>query len=70
MIKPLGGVYYHFALSIALFFEYRFSRKYRNLLRVLLNIFIKYLIKKDKKTIQESFQNGQLYSGLYGVIIK
>ena len=69
-IKPLGGFYYHFALSIALFFEFRFSKKCRNIMKPFLNFLIKYLIQKDKKKMPLSFENGQMYSGLYGFVTK
>lgn len=69
-IKPLGGFYYHFALSIALFFEFRFSRKYRNIIKPILNLFIKLLMKKDNRTLQLPFKNGQMNSGLYGFVTK
>jgi SAM-dependent methyltransferase len=68
VIKPLGGFHYHFALSLALWFEFRFSRKYRNIIKPFLNVFINSLIKKDNKT--QPFKNGQMLSGLYGFVTK
>ena len=68
VIKPLGGIQYHFALSIALWFEFRFSKKYRNIIKPFLNIFINSLIMKDNKKVP--FQNRQMYSGLYGFVTK
>jgi SAM-dependent methyltransferase len=70
VIKPLGGFYYHFALSTALFFEFRFSKKYRKILKPFIRVFINFLIKKDNRMIQLPFKNGQLYSGLYGFATK
>lgn len=69
-IKPLGGAYCHFALSLALFFEFRFSKKYRKFIKPFLGVFIKSLIRKDNLKIQLPFGNGQLYSGLYGFVTK
>ena len=68
IIKPLGGFNYHFALSIALWFEYRFAKKYRNIIKPFLNIFINSLIKKDNKILP--FKNGHMYSGLFGFVTK
>lgn len=70
LIKPLGGFYYHFALSLALWFEFRFSKKYRKILKPFLNVFISSLLKKDNKSEKLPFKNGQMYSGLYGFATK
>ncbi|MBC7845868.1 MAG: methyltransferase domain-containing protein [Flavobacterium sp.] len=68
-IKPLGGFHYHLALSFALWNDYSLSSgKYKKIIKPFLNIFLKYLIKKDNKTIP--FKNGQMFSGLYGFVTK
>lgn len=69
-IKSLGGNYYSFALSIALFFEFRLAEKYRKVVKPLLNLYIAALIKKDSKIIKKPFKNSQMYSGLYGFVTK
>jgi SAM-dependent methyltransferase len=71
-IKPLGGFHYHLALTMALWFDYRLPKKHQIYVKPFLNIFIKFLIKKDAKTLNKSlpFKNGQLYSGLYGFVTK
>ncbi|MFV5686295.1 class I SAM-dependent methyltransferase [Flavobacterium sp. GB2R13] len=68
IIKPLGGFHYHFALSLTLWIEFRFSKKYRNIVKPFLKAFINSLIKKDNKSLP--FKNGQMYSGLYGFATK
>lgn len=70
VIKPLGGFYYHFSLSLALFFEFRFSKKYRTIMKPFVSVFTNFLIKKDNKTEELPFKNGQMYSGLYGFATK
>lgn len=67
-IKPLGGFYYHLALSLALWNDYRLPGKYKKIVKPFLNVFLKFLIKKDNKTL--SFKNEQMYSGLYGFVTK
>lgn len=67
-IKPLGGFHYHLALSFALWNDYRLPKKYKKIVKPFLNVFLKYLIKKDNKTV--AFKNGQMYSGMYGFVVK
>jgi SAM-dependent methyltransferase len=67
-IKPLGGFHYHLALSFALWNDYRLPRKYKKIVKPFLNVFLKFLLKKDNKTLP--FKNGQMYSGLYGFVTK
>jgi SAM-dependent methyltransferase len=69
-IKSLGGNYYSFALSIALFFEFRLAEKYRKVFKPFLNLYITALIKKDSKIVKTPFKNSQMYGGLYGFITK
>ncbi|MCG9793900.1 class I SAM-dependent methyltransferase [Flavobacterium algicola] len=69
-IKLLGGNYYYFALSIALFFEFRFAEKFRKVVKPFLNLYIAALVKKDNKIVTTPFKNNQMYSGLYGFITK
>ncbi len=66
-IKPLGGFNYYFALSIAQRYE-RMSEFRLKLVKPLINILVKFLIRKDNKKI--AFENGQMYSGLYGFVCK
>lgn len=66
-IKPLGGFNYHLALSLALRYE-KISSSKRNFVKPFLNFVTDLLVKKDNKKID--FKNGQLYSGLYGFVIK
>ena len=66
-IKPLGGSNYHFALSLALRYE-KISESKRKLVKPFVNYVIKFLVRKDNKKI--AFENGQLYSGLYGFVTK
>jgi SAM-dependent methyltransferase len=67
-IKPLGGFHYHLALSLALWNDFRLQRKHKKIFKPFLNLFLKFLVKKDKKT--NTLQNGDLYSGLYGFVEK
>jgi len=67
-IKPLGGFHYYLALSFALWNDFRLQQKHKKLVKPFLSAFIKFLIKKDKKT--KLFQNGDMYSGLYGFVTK
>ncbi len=67
-IKPLGGFHYHLALSFALWNDYRLPGKYKKIVKPFLNIFLKFLIKKDNKPL--FFKNEQMYSGLYGFVTK
>jgi SAM-dependent methyltransferase len=67
-IKPLGGFHYHLALSFALWNDYSLSKKYKKIIKPFLNVFLKYLVKNDNKSL--SFKNGQMYSGLYGFVVK
>ncbi len=67
-IKPLGGFHYHLALSFALWNDFTVPRKYKKIIKPFLNTFLKFLIKKDNKTLP--FKNGQMYSGLYGFVTK
>jgi SAM-dependent methyltransferase len=66
-IKPLGGFNYHSAISLALRFE-KISSTKRKFVKPFFNIVVKLLIKNDNKKI--AFENGQLYSGLYGFVTK
>ncbi|GGG53183.1 methyltransferase domain-containing protein [Bizionia arctica] len=66
-IKPLGGFNYYFALSFALRYE-KISTSKRKFVKPFVNFVIKLLVRKDNKKI--SFENGQLYSGLYGFVTK
>ncbi len=67
-IKALGGFHYNLALSLALWNDYSLSRKYKKIIKPFLNVFVKYLTKKDNKFL--TFKNGQMYSGLYGFVVK
>ncbi|PZX92467.1 class I SAM-dependent methyltransferase [Flavobacterium aquariorum] len=67
-IKPLGGFHYHLALSFALWNDYRLSGKYKKIIKPFLNMFLEFLLKKDKKNL--IFKNGEMYSGLYGFVTK
>lgn len=66
-IKPLGGFNYHSAISLALRFE-KISSTKRKFVKPFFNIVVNLLIKNDNKKI--AFENGQLYSGLYGFVTK
>lgn len=67
-IMPLGGFHYHQALSFALWNDFRLSQKKQKLIKPYLNFLVKFLIKKDKKEL--NFKNNQMYSGLYGFVVK
>ena len=67
-IKPLGGFHYHLALSIALWNDFRLPQKKQKLIKPFLNLVVKFLMKKDKK--ESNFKNNQMYSGLYGFVVK
>lgn len=67
-IKPLGGFHYHLALTLALWNDFQLSKKYKKIIKPFLLCFIKILVKKDKKNT--SFKNNDMYSGLYGFVIK
>ena len=67
-IKPLGGLHVSVSLILSLWFEkIQPSNK-----KIIINFFfkrvIKFLLKKDRRI--NSFNNGQLYSGLYGFVTK
>tara|TARA_R110000868_G_scaffold14457_5_gene67377 strand:- start:29293 stop:30006 length:714 start_codon:yes stop_codon:yes gene_type:complete len=66
-IKPLGGFNYHLALSLALRFE-KISNSKRKVIKPVLNFLVNVLVKKDNKKI--AFENGQMYSGIYGFVYK
>lgn len=68
VIKPLGGLNYHTALSISLWYDNWLSKKYKKIVKPFLNVFLKFLIKKDNNSLP--FKNGQMYSGLYGFVTK
>ncbi|WP_347052915.1 class I SAM-dependent methyltransferase [Flavobacterium olei] len=65
-IKPLGGFHCHLALSVALWNDFKLSKKKQKLLKPFIKFIIKILMNKDKKDID--FNNNQLYSGLYGFV--
>jgi SAM-dependent methyltransferase len=67
-IKSLGGFNYHLALSFALWNDFKIQKKKQKLIKPFLNIVVKFLIKKDKKEL--NFKNNQIYSGLYGYVVK
>ncbi|WP_281238868.1 methyltransferase domain-containing protein [Flavobacterium praedii] len=67
-IKPLGGFHYHVALTLALWNDFQLSKKYRIIIKPFLFFFTNLLIKKDKR--KSNFSNGEMYSGLYGFVIK
>lgn len=67
-IKPLGGFHYHVALTLALWNDFQLSKKYRKIIKPFLFFFTNLLIKKDKR--KSNFSNGDMYSGLYGFVIK
>lgn len=66
-IKPLGGANYHFALSLALRYE-KVSKSKKKFIKPFVNYIVKHLAKKDNTKI--TFNNEQLYSGLYGIVTK
>lgn len=66
-IKPLGGFNYNLAISLALRYE-KISYPKRKFIKPFVSVFINLLIKKDNKKI--AFENGQMYSGLYGFVTK
>lgn len=66
IIKPLGGAHYHFALSLALWNDFKLSKKKQTIIKPFLRRIIPSLLKKDYA--DEHFGNGQLYSGLYGFV--
>jgi SAM-dependent methyltransferase len=66
IIKPLGGAHYHFALSLGLWSDFKLSKRKQIILKPFLRRIILSLLKKDYA--EETFGNGQLYSGLYGFI--
>lgn len=67
-IKPLGGFHYNLALSLALWNDYRIPQKKQKLIKPFLKFVVEFLMKKDKK--EPNFKNNQMYSGLYGFVIK
>lgn len=67
-IKPLGGFHYYLALSFSLWNDYRLSKKKQKLIKPFLNLAVNFLIKKDKK--EPNFKNNQMYTGLYGFVVK
>lgn len=67
-IKPLGGFHYNLALSIALWNDYRLPKRKRKFIKPFINFVVNFLIKKDK--IELDFKNNQMYSGLYGFVVK
>ncbi len=67
-IKQLGGFHYHLALSFALWNDYRLPQKKQKLIKPFLNFVVNFLMKKDKKELK--FKNNQMYSGLYGFVVK
>ena len=67
-ISPLGGYNYHLALSLSLWYDNRLNKNFKIFLSPFINIFLNFLIKKDNK--RKSFENGFMYSGLYGFVTK
>lgn len=67
-IKALGAFHYNLALSIALWNDFRLPQKKQKLIKPFLNLIVKFLMKKDKKEL--NFRNDQMYSGLYGFVVK
>lgn len=68
VIKPLGGVNYHFALSLSLWFENSLSLKKQAILKPFARQIITWLMKRDY--MPATFQERQLFSGLYGYVTK
>ena len=68
VIKALGGLKYNIALSVALWYDNWLPKKYKRIMKPFLNRFVDYFINRDNKII--SFNNGQMYSGLYGFVTK
>jgi SAM-dependent methyltransferase len=66
-IKPLGGYHISFALMLSLWNDNKLSTKRKRLLKPFLKIIIKRLLVKDKLM---TFENGSVYSGLYGFVTK
>jgi len=66
-IKPLGGYHMSFALSLSLWIDNKLSHKRQRLIKPILKPLIKRLVEKDKIF---NFENGNLYSGLYGFVVK
>lgn len=66
-IKPLGGFNYNFAISLALRYE-KISNSKRIFVRPFVSAFVNLLVRKDNK--KNAFENGQMYSGLYGFVTK
>lgn len=67
-IMPLGNSNYHLAISLAIWFDNSLPKKYLKFVKPFFNIFLNFLVKKDKKSKQ--INNGLMYSGLYGFVIK
>lgn len=67
-ILPLGGYNYHLALSLALWYDNRLNKKFKKFFNPFITVFLNFLIKKDN--IRNSFENGSMYSGLYGFVTK
>lgn len=67
-IKALGGLHVAVSIILSLWLEKIPSKRKRTFLGFFLRGMIKFLLKRDKK--MTSFQNGQLYSGLYGYVVK
>lgn len=67
-IKALGGFHLSVAIILSLWFDRIRSKNRRFLLNSLFKLLIKILIKKDNKL--NVLKNGELYSGLYGFVVK
>jgi SAM-dependent methyltransferase len=66
-INPLGGYHYSLAITLALWNDNKISEKRRKFIWPFIKPFILRLINKDKKG---TFENGNLYSGIYGFVKK
>jgi SAM-dependent methyltransferase len=67
-IKPLGAFHYHFLLSLALWNDFKLSKRNQKVFKPFLKIIMRYLLKKDNR--KATFGNNQMYSGLYGFVVK
>lgn len=67
-IKALGGLHVAVSLILSLWLEKIPSEKKKSILDFFIRGIVRFLLKRDRKIT--SFQNGQLYSGLYGFVVK
>jgi SAM-dependent methyltransferase len=67
-IKPLGGFNYSLALMMALWNDYKLTRKKQRFFKPFMRFAINQLQSKEVSILP--FDNGQIYSGLFGFVTK